>query len=403
MHCRLLVIAVFFIFGQSAVSQELSENKYHFGWNNGFTLQREDQKMMLKFGGRIFIDHAYFFQSESLDNNRGLLQSKSGTEIRNARMFFSGSVYGNIDFKLQVDFAGEEVTIKDAYVGIREIPALGTLMIGYFHEPFRLNSLTSGKYGTFMERAPNSDFIQSRNNGIMALNTFVDQRLAVQVAAFRNANNDSYDAFANEGYALTGRATFLPYRDLQKNRLLHLGGAFSLRKSDSRIFQLSVDPPSHLAESYLVTEEIADIRHISLFNFETAYVHGPFSFQGEYLLAELNTQNKNFNLSSFYGELGYFLTGEHKNYRSSYDGFGRITPKANFGADGGLGAWEVAVRYSETDLSPLLDWGGIQRDWVVGVNWYLNPVTRMLINFSRTEFRNLGYLNTVQGRIQIDF
>ncbi|WP_310991546.1 OprO/OprP family phosphate-selective porin [Aequorivita marina] len=385
-------------------SQENTTNPFSFKWDNGFKLTSQDNQFALKFGGRIMVDHAYLFQNDALSENFGPLVSKSGTEIRRARLFFSGDIYENTHFKFQVDFAGDEVSIKDVYIGFSNIPIVGNLQIGHFKEPFRLSSVTSSKFTTFMEPAQNTAFAQSRNNGIMVSNNFLDKRLSAQLSTFRNANNNSDDAFADDGYIITGRLTGLAIRNNQKNKLLHLGIGYSYRKPESKEYQVAARPGAHLAPKYISTGTLENVDAINLINLEAAYLHGPFSFQGEYLNASVETHLQNLNFSNYYGEISYFITGESKNYKGSYDGFGRVKPKKNFNKkDRGAGAWEIAFRYSNTNLTDAYIAGGKQTDITLGLNWYINPVTKLMINHVWANTDNQGNANILQGRIQIDF
>ncbi len=385
-------------------SQETPGNPFSFKWDNGFKLESQDQQFKLKFGGRIMVDHAYLFQNSALNETYGPLESKSGTEIRRARLFFSGTIYENTFFKFQVDFAGDETELKDVYIGVGDIPVVGNVMIGHFKEPFRLSALNSSKYTTFMEPGQNDAFAQSRNNGILLLNDFLAQRLSAQVGAFRNANNSSDDAFADDGYVITGRMTGLAIRNIEKRQLLHLGAAHSYRKPESKAYQVVIRPGAHLAPKYISTGILKDVESIALTNYEAAYVHGPFSFQGEYLNATVKTIADDFAFSNFYGEASFFITGESKNYKSSYEGFDRVKPNRNFGGKAsGAGAWEVAVRYSETDLTDKSIFGGKQSDLALGLNWYLNPATRVMVNYIWADIKDQGNATILQGRFQIDF
>ena len=103
--------------------------------------------------------------------------------------------------------------------------------------------------------------------------------------------------------------------------------------------------------------------------------------------------------------MSYFLTGEYKKYKSSYSGFGRIKPKSNFGGteNKGLGAWEIALRYSNSDLNNKNVLGGQQSDIMVGLNWYLNPVTRIMLNKVWANIKNFGNANAFEVRFQVDF
>jgi phosphate-selective porin OprO and OprP len=68
-----------------------------------------------------------------------------------------------------------------------------------------------------------------------------------------------------------------------------------------------------------------------------------------------------------------------------------VRPRENFflarGGDGahsvqhGLGAWEVAIRYSQVDLNSGNVEGGTLRDLTFGLNWYLDPNCRFLWNY----------------------
>lgn len=392
------------LFSLGAFSQEDTKNPFSYKWDNGFKLTSQDNQFSLKFGGRIMVDHAYFFQNAALTENLGPLISKSGTEIRRARLFFSGDIYENTHFKIQADFAGNKIDLKDVYIGLSNLPIVGNLQIGHFKEPFRLSTLNSSKFTTFMEIAQNEAFAQTRNNGIIVFNDFLNERLSAQLSTFRNANNNSDDVFADDGYIVTGRITGLALKNTEKNHLLHLGLAYSYRKPESKEYRVSPKPGSNLGSKYIGTGILTDVDNINLINFETAYINGPFSFQGEYLNATVNTKIEALKFSNYYGELSYFITGESKNYKGSYEGFGRVKPKKNFdGKDKGAGAWEIALRYSNTDLTDKNIFGGIQSDIALGLNWYFNPVTRLMINHLWVNVKDRGNANILQGRVQIDF
>lgn len=392
----------------TAISQESRENPFSFQWNNGFSLESQDKQFAFKFGGRLMIDHGYFFQNEALDRNFGPLKSKNGTEIRRARVFMSGTVYGNAEFKMQLDFAGGETAFKDVYIGLKDIPALGTLRVGHVKEPFRFDVLTSSKYNTFLEPAPVRDFSQSRNSGLLVLNDFLDDRLSAQAGVFRMANDFGDDVLADDGYVLTGRITGLPIVKEEKRQLLHVGLGLSFRKPEQKTYSIASRPEAHMAPKYIKTDTLNNINSIVLTNLEAVYVHGPISFQGEYLYA--TTQNATlatfdtYNFRSFYGQLGYFITGESKNYRGSYEGFGRTRPNSNFGGtDRGWGAWEVALRYSRSNLNSKDVMGGNLTDFTLGLNWHLNPAMRLMLNHVWSTIENQGNATILQGRLQIDF
>jgi phosphate-selective porin OprO/OprP len=405
------ILIILLLMGAISVAQEQEkkENSFSAKWDNGFKLESADKNFKLKFGGRIMVDHAFFSQNNELDTAFGELTTKNGTEFRRARLFTSGTIYNNVDFKLQIDFVGGKATLKDAYMGIKKIPVFGNIRVGHVKEPFRFDALTSSKYITFMERALPVDFMQERNNGIIAFNDFLNKKLSLQAGYFRNQSNSSTDPSANDGYAFTARATTLALNNKSKNQLLHLGIGYSYRNSDNNEFKISSRPEAHLSGvKYISTGSIENVENVNLFNFETVFVAGPFSFQGEYLTAKVKSQNvftmNDYNFSSYYGQVSYFITGEHKNYKNSYAGFDRVHPINNYGGKkNGSGAWEIALRFSNSDLNSDDILGGEQTDVTLGLNWYLNPSTRVMFNNVWADVKDSGNANIFQIRFQIDF
>ena len=151
---------------------------------------------------------------------------------------------------------------------------------------------------------------------------------------------------------------------------------------------------------------------------ELAGVYGPLSVQTEYFQATLDpvvAATADVDLKGYYVNVSYFLTGEHRPYSRSAGTFGRVKPFENFfrvrDCDGcvqtGLGAWELAYRYSHIDLDDGISTGGQATDNTIGVNWYWNPYSRVMFNYvmSSTDriAANDGNINVFQMRAQVDF
>jgi len=405
----LLLVSVS-LFSTKFYSQEKKENPFSIKWDNGTKIESKDKNFKLKFGGRVQLDHAYFLQNDNLDAAFGALESNDGTEFRRLRFFMSGLIYKNVEYKLQIDFAGGAARLKDAYIGIKNIPVIGRIRVGHIKEPLRFDALTSSKYITFMERAIPADLANERNNGILLMNDFFDDKLSIQTGVFRNADAFGNDKKADKDIAITSRVSTLAINNKEKKQILHFGFSYSYRKPDTDDYHISVRPKSHLANKYIKTGTIPDIKTVNIINFETAYTKGPFTFQGEYLGSSVKRNSTDFketyNFSNYYGQISYFLTGEHRKYKSSYATFGRLKPKKNF-MNGGSGAWELALRYTHTDLNSKEIYGGEQGDISFGTNWYLNSAARVMFNYVWTDIdkKDVGHgnLNIFEVRFQIDF
>ena len=358
-------------------------------WGNGYKLSSSDGMHSLKFGGRIMSDYAIW-------NNGN--ETFSGTEFRRIRFFNSGKVYDNVKYKLQLDFAGGGVSFKDVYMEVA-MPYAGNVKVGHFKEPFRLEALTSSKYITFMERALPIAFSPERNVGVMLHDSFLDDKLSIQAGLFREASSGN-DKMIDDVRNITTRITFLPINN--DNNLLHLGAAFSSRSSSDDTYSVSSRAENHLGTK-LLDMDLDNVTGMNLMGAEMAFVMGSFSVQGEYVMNSVEAM-EDYSFSGYYGQVSYFLTGEKRKYKNSLAGFDRVKPNKNMKEGEGLGAFELAARYSSMDLSEAH--AGTLNDITVGLNWYLNPCTRLMFNYVMGTLDNHGVEtteNTFQCRMQIDF
>src|SRR5690606_12988671 len=103
----------------------------------------------------------------------------------------------------------------------------------------------------------------------------------------------------------------------------------------------------------------------------------------------------------------WVLTGESKPYSSSRGAYGLPSPNDPLSSDGGIGAWELAARYSALDLDDRAGIpgfaapvggirGGRQEIWTAGLNWYPNNAIRFQLNYQRS---NVSRLDVTGGNI----
>jgi len=136
-------------------------------------------------------------------------------------------------------------------------------------------------------------------------------------------------------------------------------------------------------------------------------VLGPASLQGEVVRADAHAGGATRGdptFDAFYVFGSYFLTGEHRPYDLRNGAFVRVHPERNaFSGDGGLGAIEVACRYSSLDLSDAGVNGGELRSGTLALNWYVNPNTRIMLDSIRASVHGGGDVQALTLRFHVDF
>ena len=372
-------------------------------WRQGLRFDTPDKHVQLKFGGRIMNDWGFFSADEKIESSIGSVDD--GTEFRRARLYMEGLLNKRVRFKAQYDFAGGDAGFKDVYIGLAQVPAVGNILFGHVKEPFSLETQTSSKYIIFMERALPFALVPERNAGAMFQNVVLGQKMTWAFGVFREVGLFG-GSVGNGGYNYTGRVTARPWFEDNGGELLHLGFAYRHGNPVANRVRFRSRPEAHLTPRFVDTRWF-DATSSDAVGTEFAIVLGPTSVQSEYILTSVDLpvgQRENF--SSFYVQGSWFLTGEHRVYKSSIGAFDRVKPKHSLGdvAGGkGKGAWEIAARYSRLDLTDSVIVGGELQDFTFGLNWYLNPNTRFMWNYGLADRVDLGTANLFQTRFQVDF
>ena len=356
-------------------------------WKDGLSFETADKKTFKgKLGGRVDLDIAVFDESDEVEAVTG--PNEAGVEFRRARIALEGEIGTALPtlYKVEFDFAHSAVATKDLFLALTGLPAVGTFQVGHFKEPISLDILTSSRFIPFMERAaPVEAFAPERNTGAMLMNTALDQRMTWAGGVFTDVN-DSGDNFRLDGnWRVDGRVTGLPWYVEEANgrQYLHLGASASRIENPNGTARFRTRPEAHLAPRYVDTGDFA-ANYSYLAGAEAALVFGPFSVQGEYFRTWVNRPGADdATFDGFYAFVSYFLTGESRPYRRTSGAFDRVKPNHNFGLgeNGGLGAWEVLLRYSAVDLNDSGITGGRLNDITAGLTWYLNPNWKIMANY----------------------
>lgn len=379
-------------------------------------------------------DLGFFDQSP---NNRATFGDiQDGADFRRFRLSAKGSVIENVNYMVQVDFGFfGRPTFTDVWMEVTHVPVLGFVRVGQWKQPYSLETVTSFRYQTFMERSVLFQTFEAfRHIGIGTYNYAEDEMTTWAASVFKTGNDQFGDDIGdNAGISVAGRMTHLPwYQQGDDGRLyyMHIGGDFWHGNPSNDLFRYATIPEffvgafgaaapgtsrvgvptiSNGTPPFVDTGTFAT-NNFTHFGGEVLWVHGPLSFQSEASLAIVNPVAKaQMHYKGAYAQVSYFLTGESRPYDRKAGALDRLKPLNNFRTDLGCGwgAWELASRFSYIDLNDGDIKGGRLNDWTAGLNWYLNPYTKFQANYIKAFVANPtfghSYANMFGLRCQIDF
>jgi phosphate-selective porin OprO/OprP len=193
--------------------------------------------------------------------------------------------------------------------------------------------------------------------------------------------------------------------------------------------QLRDRPELRIDGTRLIDTGAIDAEHIRVLGGEAGLGFRNFVAEGEYFKYNIDRRNTtatplgNPDFDGWYVQGVWVITGESRPYNPAEGRFDAPKMNYNFNPEAGTwGAWELGLRYSDTNLN----WhdgaqgfatpsggirGGEQKIATVGLNWYLNPDIRFMLDYSHVEIERLNAtgaslgqkFNTIALRSQLTF
>ena len=398
------------------VVDDLQEQKISALQNNvAGVLDRLNKKTLpsVQVSGVFQADTGFFNQDANSLTNYGHIQN--GADFRRARLGAKGSLTETTNYFIQMDFAFfGRPTFTDLWVEQKEVPILGTVRIGQWKQPFSLEVVSSFRYTTFMERSLLfQSFDPFRHLGIGFYDNADDLSATWAASVFTTGQDQFGGSIANNGGIGTAeRITWLPYWNeaTKGTEYLHLGVGHFFNSPANNTATFKTIPELYIGSQgsgtvgtsgqpapgsfngtppFVNTGALKTISQYNVLGTELLWVQGPLSVQSEGQVNFVNQTGGNATaiLPGAYAQVGYFLTGEHRPYDRKAGAIDRVIPFRNFGPwssdceHSGWGAWEVAGRWSYLDLNDHNIQGGTITDYTAGVNWYVNPYWKIVLNY----------------------
>ncbi|MDX5367269.1 MAG: OprO/OprP family phosphate-selective porin [Alphaproteobacteria bacterium] len=332
---------------------------------------------------------------------------RGNANFRRARLGFNGTFAKDFKYNIEFNF-GDSGTESNArifealltYTGIEGV----NLVLGATKPKMTLDDSTSSNDITFIERAtavnlalvPAAGEARMTAGGTYNTDNFFGAAYYTMSSAAAAGGLDDYDS-SN----VVGR---LAYATSPKEGLnVHVGASgshsFNLPADAVRFRdrpELRVDGDRYIDANFAGTAET-----VSVYGPELALNYGPFRAQGEYYIYDVSRVAglTDVDFDAWYLQASWILTGESYRYDIKKAAYSGVKPANPFGfGGGGMGAWEVAARYSQADLNDTGNgiFGGEQRIITAGLNWYVNNNLRFMLNYLDVDVDD-------RGAAQLDF
>jgi phosphate-selective porin OprO/OprP len=353
-------------------------------------------------------DAVLFNQSEASRQAYGSIEN--GADFRRARLSAKGSVSDRMDYFLQMDFGFfGRPTFTDLWTDFKDVGPLGTVRVGQWKQPFSLEVVSSFRYTTFMERSSSFQaFTPFRHLGIGFYDNSEDLNTTWAASYFRTGQDQFGSSLStNGGNGASGRLTHLMwYYGPKGEDYLHLGIGYFLNAPPNDRVRFRSVPEIYVGEFvvpngepigtsgqavpnvangtpfFVDTGTIAGTSLTQTYGLESLWVRGPWSLQSEAMGCFIDTTHGNAFLNGAYSQVGWFLTGEHRPYDRKAGAVDRVIPFHSVSkSGGGMGAWEIAARWSYLDVTDNQILGGTMQNMTAGLNWYVNPYCKCAFNY----------------------
>jgi phosphate-selective porin OprO/OprP len=340
-----------------------------------------------------------------------------GAYFRRARLGFEGMIAEEFNFRFMGEFGGSgsegPTRINDAWINYTGLAPF-TFQLGAFSPVANLDDATSQEELLFPERSTPAELSRTLGGADGRIGLAVrssGQRWMNSLALTTRTAGDP-EVFDSQR-ALVGRAGALPFTTADAN--VHVGASGTWVIDTADLGSSSLPPRRGLrfrdrAELRVDSTRLIDTGPIDAdgayaaglelaANWKNFYVQGEHFWYGIERRNSLGADDPRFD--AFYVQGSWLLTGESRRYNAANGSFQTPRPFVPVSWPSGFGAWELAVRFSHTDLdyhagnsgtAAGLDAirGGVQDIWTIGLNWYLNANFRMSFNYYHVDVDRLN-------------
>jgi hypothetical protein len=151
---------------------------------------------------------------------------QDGSDFRRARLSAKGGVTETTNYFFQMDFGFfGRPTFTDVWLEQTQVPIFGNVRIGQWKQPFGLETVSSFRYTTFMERSLLfQPFTPFRHLGIGFYNSADDLSATWAASVFRTGQDQFGGTLSSSGgYGTSERLTWNPAWENAGKNYVHLG------------------------------------------------------------------------------------------------------------------------------------------------------------------------------------
>jgi phosphate-selective porin OprO/OprP len=440
------------------------------------TIATADGRFTASFRGLAQLDWAYYSQSDAASHLPLAYgpDLSSGANFRRVYLGLQGKVFGNWSYNLNFDFGGSGGTETPGHVQSVYLQYDGlkpfAFRIGAYPPPANIEDGTSASDTVFLERNAPSDLQRNIAGGDgrdAATILYATDTAFGAISYTGNKVQDGAKALAaagataapnyDEQQALVGRLSYLPISSTNVHWIVGVNGTYVIKPPDltpngtatlsstpgataKHTVTLS-DPPELTVDSngtLLATTGALSANHVTQWGVETGANWNNFYGQAGYYGFDVQRADVAYKVftsatashtqivspdddkfNGWYVQGSWILTGESKGYSAANGAFTAPKPSAPFDFDGtGIGAWELAARYSDLNLNDntnsaadvITAWtgastrtytfyntvrGGEQKVTTLGVNWYPNSAIKFALDYQFIDVNRLQSPATV--------
>jgi phosphate-selective porin OprO/OprP len=401
------------------------------------TITSSDGRATFAIGNQTQFDMGGYFQSPSKTTQFPVLNS--GVNLRRERIFFVGQ-YDDFVLRVTPDFKDPSPTLYEAnlnYVGIKRI--VGT--VGYFKPWYTMYDSQSSNDFLLLERPTIIDISRNLAAGDSRASVgfkFSNDRFFYSTYLTGAVYGQNSTSLNGEQLGIVGRMAGRPYYDRDWNVAVNFSaedvfhpnlmkGGVPFVSQQTLTYQNQ--PELRIDQNNLISTGALSSTSANSFGGEIGINWRNYLVQGGYYTINNNQllpPGKPSPVLSFgggYVEGGWVITGEPIRYSVGDAAFARPRVTNPFSLGGGIGAWELAGRYSVMNLnSNVIDgvaesvtggvFGGFQQVYGAALSWYPNDRLRLMLQFQYVNVNKLDPTGKIQigqrfetlaGRVQVAF